>query len=92
MSHFSLVSLPVAPEDTHEESVRHTVVSTFSLKKKKKGLAESKPSSQERNLLAALDFARRGKSVQLHLGATATQRFLQYTLSVPSQCVDAKVG
>lgn len=35
MSHFSLVSLPAAPEDTHEESVRHTVVSTFSLKKKK---------------------------------------------------------
>ena len=31
MSFLFLVSFPAAPEDTHEESVRHTVVSTLFL-------------------------------------------------------------
>lgn len=90
MSHFSLVSLPAAPEDTHEESVRHTVVSTFFfLKREKKKEFVWIQTKQPRAKLVARVGLGSGReiSVQLRLGAP-----FEYTLSVPSQCVDAKVG
>ena len=88
MSCLFLVSFPAAPEDTHEESVRRTVVSRL-FSRRKNVAAESKLSCQEQNWLAESDLAGVRKSpAQLRLGAMTTNLFFSLRL----RCDKPEVG